>query len=310
MTPNLNFLCRKISMLDFIKALLLIIISCFLYVLLLCLFHHCLIENIVLCRSKNTLVKTPTPDSPEVTISSSHSILEEVQASKSNSSLDSSHISIVTIGDVEEVKDSSVCVEGSTTTSTDVDLLPPENEEVVVLQTPTTHTLSKSDVVVVRTSDFTENTSYSKSVVQQSDQTPKAVVVSAVNRPISSHENYKSSQNNLPVKEETVEEKPKIRVSVNLKKDPSYPSPPHSPALSRPCSSPSHQPVSSEDSSVCPLPSENGKSSSGKKMTSDSESISTLDSIGSSDKENRSHEEDNQTTLRKKKVSKCFAIKL
>lgn len=258
-------------------------------------------------RSKSTLVKTPTPESPEVTISSCHSILEEMHASKSNdsvSSLDSRHISIVTIGDVEEVKDSSVCVEGITTTSTDVDSLPQENEEVVVLQTPSTHILSKSDVVVVKTSDFAENTSYNRSVVQQSDPTPKAVVVNAVSRPISSHENYKSSMNNLPAKEQAVEEKPKIRVSVNLKKDPSYPSPPHSPTLSRPGSAPGHQPVSSEDGSVCPLPSENGKSSSsGKKMTSDSESISTLDSIGSSDKENRSHEEDHQVTLRKKKVS-------
>lgn len=244
-----------------------------------------------------------------MTVSSSHSILEHSQISKSNSAscLDSSHISIVTIGDVEEVKDSSVCLEGITTTSTDVDCLAPENEEVVVLQTPSTHTLSKSDIVVVRTSDWADNTSNNRSVVQQSDPTPKGVVVNAVNRPISSHENYKSPQVSSVLKDASAEEKPKIRVSVNLKKDPSYPSPPHSPSPPTPSSSPGFQPVSSEDGSVCPLPNENGKSSSGKKMTSDSESISTLDSIGSSDKENRSHEDDNQTTLRKKKVS-CIIV--
>ena len=138
--------------------------------------------------------------------------------------------------------------------------------------------------------------------MQQSDPCPAAVVVNTVNsRPISSH--YKSSQSNYSLTDSTTEDKPKIRVSVNLKKDPSYPSPPHSPSPSRPGSSPGHQPVSSEDGSICPLPSENGKTSSGKKMTSDSESISTLDSIGSSDKENRSHDEDNQVTLRKKKVN-------
>lgn len=195
-----------------------------------------------------------------------------------------------------------MCLEGTTTTSTDVDALPPANEEVVVLQTPSTHTLSKSDVVVVRTSDWTENTSYNRSVVQQSDPTPSAVVVNAVNsRPISSH--YKPSQSNHSLKDSGAEDKPKIRVSVNLKKDPSYPSPPHSPSPSRPGSSSGQLPVSSEDGSICQLPSENGKTSSGKKMTSDSESISTLDSIGSSDKENRSHEDDNQVTLRKKKVN-------
>ncbi|KFM83607.1 Serine/threonine-protein kinase 10, partial [Stegodyphus mimosarum] len=97
------------------------------------------------------------------------------------------------------------------------------------------------------------------------------------------------------------EEKPKIRVSVNLKKDPSYPSPPHSPVISQPASSPTHQQTSSDDGSVCPVPSENGRNSLGKKITSDSESVSTLDSIGSSDKENRNQEDENQVTLRRKK---------
>lgn len=259
-------------------------------------------------RSINTLPKTVTPDSPEVTISSSHSIVEEVNMMKSNnslSSLDSSHISIVTIGDIEEVKDSSICVEGTTTTSTDVDSLPHENSEVVVLQTPTTHTLSKSDVVVVRTSDWTDNGSFNKPIMQISDKTPKTNVVNSVCRPVSSHEDAKPPTKDQAINMASSEEKPKIRVSVNLKKDPSYPSPPHSPAPSRPASSPTYA-VSSDDSSVCPLPSENGKSSSLKKITSDSESVSTLDSIGSSDKENRSHEEENQATLRKKKVAIFF----
>ncbi|GIY05629.1 hypothetical protein CEXT_140711 [Caerostris extrusa] len=64
-------------------------------------------QNISSNWSVNTLPKTLTPESPEVTISSSHSIVEEANMTKSNnslSSLDSSHISIVTIGDVE-VKD-------------------------------------------------------------------------------------------------------------------------------------------------------------------------------------------------------------
>ncbi|XP_015914711.1 serine/threonine-protein kinase 10 [Parasteatoda tepidariorum] len=249
--------------------------------------------------SVNTLPKTLTPDSPEVTISSSHSIVEECSRTKSNnslSSLDSSHISIVTIGDIEEVKDSSVCVEGTTTTSTDVDSLPTENEEVVVLQTPSTHTLSKSDIVVVRT-DWTKD---SRPVIQMSDNktlTKPFVTDSPTRRSVSSQENIKSFPSDYSLRSNSPEEKPKIRVSVNLKKDPAYPSPPHSPAPSRPASSPNF-PVSSDD---CKLPSENGKGPIGKKVTSDSESVSTLDSVGSSDKENRSHEEENQATLRKKK---------
>ncbi|CAL1268100.1 unnamed protein product [Larinioides sclopetarius] len=259
-------------------------------------------QNVSSNWSINTLPKTLTPDSPEVTISSSHSIVEEANMVKSNnslSSLDSSHISIVTIGDIEEVKDSSICVEGTTTTSTDVDSLPHENTEVVVLQTPTTHTLSKSDVVVVRTSDWTDNSSFNKPIMQISDKTPKTNIVNSVCRPVSSHEDVKPSPKEQALNASS-EEKPKIRVSVNLKKDPSYPSPPHSPAPSRPASSPTCA-VSSDDSSICPLPSENGKGSSLKKITSDSESVSTLDSIGSSDKENRGHEDENQATLRKKK---------
>ncbi|XP_055950020.1 serine/threonine-protein kinase 10-like [Argiope bruennichi] len=258
-------------------------------------------QNVSSNWSINTIPKTLTPDSPEVTISSSHSIVEEANMKKSNnslSSLDSSHISIVTIGDIEEVKDSSICVEGTTTTSTDVDSLPHENSEVVVLQTPITHTLSKSDVVVVRTSDWTDNSSFNKPIMQISDKTPKTNVVNSVCRPVSSHEGAKPPPKDQALNTVGTEEKPKIRVSVNLKKDPSYPSPPHSPAPSRPASSPTCA-VSSDDSSVCPLPSENGKSI--KKITSDSESVSTLDSIGSSDKENRSHEDENQATLKKKK---------
>ncbi|XP_054714564.1 serine/threonine-protein kinase 10-like [Uloborus diversus] len=248
--------------------------------------------------------KTPTPESPEVTVSSNHSILQEEthRSNNSTSSLDSSHISIVTIGDVEEVKDSSVCVEGTTTTSTDVDSLPPENDEVVILRT---HTLSKSDVVVVRTSDWMDGPSHDQSAFRNGD---RSVSVNAVCRTVSSHEDHKQPvQNAHPVKK-AMEEKPKIRVNVNLKKDSSFPSPPHSPVpsptrpSSRPASSPTRQQQASlENGSVPHMPSENGKNTLGKKITSDSESVSTLDSVGSSDKENRAHEDDNQVTLRKKK---------
>ncbi|GIY05628.1 hypothetical protein CEXT_140701 [Caerostris extrusa] len=99
--------------------------------------------------------------------------------------------------------------------------------------------------------------------MQISDKTPKTTVVNSVRNTVPSHEDAKPPLNEQALRKAAASEEkpPKIRVSVNLKKDPSYPSPPHSPAPSRPASSPTCA-VSSDDGSVCPLPSENGKGSS------------------------------------------------
>lgn len=257
---------------------------------------------------------------PEVTISTSHSIIEdngEDRFVNNHSSVhDSSHISIVTIGEVEQVKDSSISVEGTTTTSTDVDTFLQEKNDVVVVQNSSTHTIPKSDIIIVRTSDWVENSA--QGIRTQADN--KLNVVQTVNSSESSESNVVSrtpishgdlthnklsgdSQSLKTVSSTSSDEKPKIRVSVNLKKDPSYPSPPQSPTLPN-VTKPTNQTVSSahpggNGTSLQNSLLENTKSSN-KKITSDSESVSTLDSVGSSDKENRSREDDKTVTLRKK----------
>lgn len=221
--------------------------------------------------------------SDEVTVSSSHSILDsgdERSLSDKDATQESAHISIVTIGDVEEVKDSSRHLDNSNTISNSVEIEKHSNS------------LENNDVIVVRTPycDQWERKSYYSNDIFIQDKIKEDKIYD---------ENY--GQDRISIKTSSSassEEKPKIKVNLNLKKDNSIVTPVHSPSSVSENSNAS----SGNELMYSPL-SENAKSSKIKKQTSDTESVSTLDSMGSrnsSDKENRSKEE-SQVIYRKKK---------
>ncbi|XP_023238605.1 STE20-like serine/threonine-protein kinase isoform X2 [Centruroides sculpturatus] len=219
----------------------------------------------------------------EVTVSSSHSILDssdERSNSNKDTTQESAHVSIVTIGDVEEVKDSSRHLDNSPIISNSVEIEKSSNS------------LETNDVIVVRTP-------YCEQWERKSACTNETFIEDKVKEDKIYDDNF--GQDRISIKTSSSassEEKPKIKVNLNLKKDNSVVSSVHSPSSISETSNAS----SGNELVYSPL-SENAKSIKVKKQTSDTESVSTLDSMGSrnsSDKENRNKEEP-EIIYRKKK---------
>ncbi|XP_013774676.1 serine/threonine-protein kinase 10-like isoform X2 [Limulus polyphemus] len=281
----------------------------------------------------------------EVTISSSHSFLEvgeEIDRQSANSSVscDTSHVSIVTVGDTEQVKDSSVALEGSTLESTDVDVLEFKAGKWAIREEELWNSeKTKKNVLVIKQEDLTSKDMTAKNktevvvinsinsehlvsegqIVEPSELKPNIRMVETEREDSNGMFDEGKSADKVSIKTSisnaSYEDKPKIKVNLNLKKSSS--SPPSSPVF--PSSSEIKQKLPASAPNTAPsTPAENERlirrsisattnnTLSHKKEVSDTESVSTLGSTGShgsgdsNDKENREKEE-NQTVLRKKK---------
>ncbi|XP_022255618.1 serine/threonine-protein kinase 10-like, partial [Limulus polyphemus] len=290
--------------------------------------------------SKKSPDVTWKPVSHEVTVSSSHSIVEvneevDHRPIDSPESFDKSHVSIVTVGENEQVKDSSLTLEGSTIESTDVDNLDfqvgdadtqeqqklksgKNDDNVVVIQQDASEskdltTENRNEVVVINSS-ISEQLSDEQSIEfdelkldEKLEETNKTEDSSGVFDDDTSNDksSVKTSSSSA-----SSEDKPKIKVNLNLKKgSSSLPSPPVSPGSIEterklPASAPSTAPSTPAENEGLTRRSisvtTNSTSLSHKKEISDTESVSTLGSTGSRESSDKEKEE-NQVVLRKRK---------
>lgn len=280
----------------------------------------------------------------EVTVSSNHSFLEIGESddldhrippplSLSEASLlaDTSHVSIVTVGDeLVEVKDSSIALDGSTTQDSDVDVIEQESfddaknisftgsklkplieDEVVVIQQGTngssvwlTGPENSPGVITPPSAQFVPNQSdpLSSHVSTTNPDLLKELLVSGKTFDEKRSPGGSSSVKTFSSGGSSSDDKPKIKVNVNLKKDPSIITSEMTIVKDGDSSPPIATPTRDTVQSNVPKNKEPSKETKAKNKASkpegsDNESVSTLGSTGSSDKENQLKSEDTEENV-------------